>query len=93
MSMFSNQKKAKIPYVPWEIRKVELVMRDNYSEVKRIREGKGWCETNLGKVNRWFRKGSVNAETCLLLLIRIGKREKARLNPLEVSFEMKGERK
>ena len=93
MSMFSNQKETSIPYVPWEIRKVELVMQDNYFEVKRIREGKGWCETNLGKVNRWFRKGSVNAETCLLLLIRIGKREKARLNPLEVSFEMKGERK
>lgn len=76
MSMFSNQKKAKIPYVPCEIRKVELVMRDNYSEVKRIREGKGWCETNFAKVNRWFRKGSVNAEACLLLLIRIGRREK-----------------
>ena len=79
MSMFSNQKKAKVPYVPWEIRKVELVMRDNYSEVKRIREGKGWCETNIGKVNRWYRKGSVNAETCLLLLIRIGRRETLRL--------------
>ena len=84
MSMFSNQKKAKIPYVPWEIRRAERVMRDNYSEVKRIREGKGWCETNPGKVNRWFRRGSVNAETCLLLLIRIGRREKARLNSLKV---------
>ena len=93
MSMFSNQKKAKIPYIPWEIRKVERVMLENRSEVKRIREGKGWCETNLGKVNRWFRKGSVNAEACLLLLIRIGKREKTRLNSLEVSFEMKGEEK
>ena len=93
MSMFSNKKETPIPYVPWEIRKIELVMRDNYSEVKRIREGKGWCETNLEKVNRWYRKGSVNAEACLLLLIRIGRREKARLNPLEVSFEMKGEKK
>ena len=93
MSIFSNKKETPIPYVPWEIRKVERVMRDNYSEVKRIREGKGWCETNLGKVNRWFRRRSVNAETCLLLLIRIGKREKARLNPLEVSFEMKGEKR
>ena len=93
MSMFSNKKETPIPYVPWEIRKIELVMRDNYSEVKRIREGKGWCETNLEKVNRWYRKGSVNAEACLLLLIRIGKREEARLNPLEVSFEMKGEKK
>ena len=84
MSMFSNKKETPIPYVPWEIRRVERVMLENRSEVKRIREGKGWCETNPGKVNRWFRKGSVNAETCLLLLIRIGKREKARLNPLEV---------
>ena len=76
MSMFSNKKETPIPYVPWEIRKVERVMLENRSEVKRIRERKGWCETNLGKVNRWFRKGSVNAETCLLLLIRIGRREK-----------------
>ena len=75
MSLFSNKKETPIPYIPWEIRRAERVMRDNYSEVKRIKEGKGWCETNLGKVNRWF-KGSVNAEICLLLLIRIGRREK-----------------
>ena len=93
MSIFSNEKEVAIPYIPWEIRKIERVMLENRSEVNRIREGKGWCETNLGKVNRWFRKGSVNAETCLLLLIRIGRREKARLNPLEVSFKMKGEKK
>ena len=84
MSIFSNKKETLIPYIPLEICKAERVMRDNYSEVKRIRERKGWCETNTGKVNRWFRRGSVNAETCLLLLIRIGKREKARLNSLEV---------
>lgn len=76
MSIFSNKKETPIPYVPLEICKVERVMQDNYSEVKRIREHKGWCESNLGKVNRWFRKGSVNAEACLLLLIRIGRREK-----------------
>ena len=76
MSMFSNQKKAKVPYVPWEIRKVERVMLENRSEVNRIREHKGWCETNFAKVNRWYRRSSVNAETCLLLLIRIGRREK-----------------
>ena len=76
MSIFSNEKETPIPYIPWEIRRVERVMLENRSEVKRIREHKGWCETNLGKVNRWFRKGSVNAETCLLLLIRIGRREK-----------------
>ena len=75
MSMFSNQKKAKVPYVPWEIRKVERVMLENRSEVNRIREHKGWCETNFAKVNRWYRRRSVNAETCLLLLIRIGRRE------------------
>ena len=76
MSIFSNKKETPIPYVPFEIRKIGLVMRDNYSEVKRIREGKGWCETNLGKVNRWLIRDSVNAEICLLLLIRIGRREK-----------------
>ena len=76
MSMFSNKKETPIPYVPWEIRRVERVMLENRSEVKRISEHKGWCETNLGKVNRWFRRRSVNAETCLLLLIRIGRREK-----------------
>ena len=76
MSIFSNKKETPIPYVPWEIRKVERVMLENRSEVKRIRERKGWCETNPGKVNRWFRKRSVNAEACLLLLIRIGRREK-----------------
>ena len=76
MSMFSNQKKAKIPYIPWEIRKIERVMLENRSEVNRIREHKSWCETNFAKVNRWYRKGSVNAEACLLLLIRIGRREK-----------------
>ena len=85
MSMFSNKKEATIPYVPWEIRKVERVMLENRSEVKRIREHKGWCETNLEKVNRWFRKGSVNAEACLLLLIRIGRREKEKQdNPLRL---------
>ena len=78
MSMFSNEKETTIPYVPWEVSMAERVMQDNYSEVKRIRENKGWCETNLGKVNKWFRKGSVNAETCLLLLIRIGRREKGK---------------
>lgn len=76
MSMFSNKKETPVPYVPWEIRKVERVMLENRSEVNRIREHKGWCETNLGKVNRWFRRRSVNAEACLLLLIRIGRREK-----------------
>ena len=76
MSMFSNKKETPVPYVPWEIRRVERVMLENRSEVKRIREHKGWCETNLGKVNRWYRKGSVNAEACLFLLIRIGRREK-----------------
>ena len=76
MSMLSNKKEKPIPYVPWEIRKVERVMLENRSEINRIREGKGWCETNFAKVNRWYRKGSVNAETCLLLLIRIGRREK-----------------
>ena len=76
MSMFSNKKETPIPYIPWEIRKIERVMLENRSEVKRIKEGKGWCETNFAKVNRWYRKGSVNAETCLLLLIRIGRREK-----------------
>lgn len=76
MSIFSNKKETLIPYVSWEIRKVERVMLENRSEVNRIREHKGWCETNFVKVNRWFRKGSVNAETCLLLLIRIGRREK-----------------
>ena len=76
MSMFSNKKETPIPYVPWEIRRVERVMLENRSEVKRIREHKGWCETNPGKVNRWFRRRSVNAETCLLLLIKIEKREK-----------------
>ena len=76
MSMFSNKKEAPIPYIPWEIRRIERVMLENRSEVKRIREHKGWCETNFAKVNRWYRKGSVNAETCLLLLIRIGRREK-----------------
>ena len=75
MSMFSNKKETPIPYVPWEIRKVERVMLENRSELNRTREHKGWCETNSGKVNRWF-KGSVNAEACLLLLIRIGRREK-----------------
>ena len=75
MSIFSNEKETPIPYVPLEILKVERVMLENRSEVKRIREHKGWCETNLGKVNRWFRKRSVNAEACLLLLIRIGRRE------------------
>ena len=85
MSIFSNQKKAQIPYIPLEIYRAERVMRDNYSEVKRIREGKGWCETNLGKVNRWFRKGSVNTETCLLLLIRIGRRERERSNTQTVT--------
>ena len=75
MSIFSNKKQTPIPYVPWEVSMAERVMLENRSEVKRIRENKGWCETNLGKVNRWF-KGSVNAETCLLVLIRIGKREK-----------------
>ena len=76
MSMFSNKKETPIPYIPWEIRRTERVMLENRSEVNRIREHKGWCETNPGKVNRWFRKGSVNAEACLLLLIRIGRREK-----------------
>ena len=76
MSLFSNKKETPIPYVPWEIRKVERVMLENRSEVKRIRENRRWCETNFGKVNSWYRKGSVNAETCLLLLIRIGRREK-----------------
>ena len=76
MSIFSNKKETPIPYIPWEIRKIERVMLENRSEVNRIRERKGWCETNFAKVNRWFRKGSVNAETCLLLLIRIGRREK-----------------
>ena len=76
MSMFSNKKEKSIPYVPWEIRKVERVMLENRSEVKRIKEHKGWCETNIGKVNKWYRRRSVNAETCLLLLIRIGRREK-----------------
>ena len=76
MSMFSNKKETPIPYVPWEVSMAERVMLENRSEIKRIRERKGWCETNLGKVNRWFRKRSVNAETCLLLLIRIGRREK-----------------
>ena len=76
MSMFSNKKETPIPYVPWEVSMAERVMRDNSSEVKRIRENKGWCETNLGKVNGWFRRRSVNAETCLLLLVRVGRREK-----------------
>ena len=76
MSMFSNKKETPIPYVPWEIRKVERVMLENRSEVNRIRERKGWCETNPEKVNRWFRRRYVNADTCLLLLIRIGRREK-----------------
>ena len=76
MSMVSNKKETPIPYVPWEVSMAERVMRDNYSEVKRLRENKSWCETNPGKVNRWFRRRSVNAETCLLLLIRIGRREK-----------------
>ena len=76
MSMFSNKKETPIPYVPWEISRVERVMLENRSEVNRIREHKGWCETNFAKVNRWFRKDSVNAEACLLLLIRIGRREK-----------------
>ena len=76
MSIFSNKKETPIPYVPWEVSMAERVMRDNYSEIKRIRENKGWCETNPGKINRWFRRRSVNAETCLLLLIRIGRREK-----------------
>ena len=76
MSIFSNEKEKSIPYVPWEIHRAERVMLENRSEVKRIREHKGWCETNPGKVNRWFRRRSVNAETCLLLLIRIGRREK-----------------
>ena len=75
MSIFSNKKETPIPYIPWEIRKIERVMLENRSEVNRIRGHKGWCETNFAKVNRWFRKGSVNAETCLLLLIRIGRRE------------------
>ena len=76
MSIFSNKKETPIPYVPWEISRVERVMLENRSEVNRIREHKGWCETNFAKVNRWFRKDSVNAEACLLLLIRIGRREK-----------------
>jgi hypothetical protein len=75
MSIFANKKETPIPYVPWEIRRVERVMRDNYFEVKRIKEKRGWCETNLGKIDRWFRKRTPNAELCLLLLIRIGKRE------------------
>ena len=75
MSMFSDKKETPIPYIPWEVRKVERVMRENSSEVKRIREGKGWCETNLEKINRWFRRDSVNSRACLLLLIRIGRRE------------------
>lgn len=75
MSIFSDKKETPIPYIPWEIRRAERVMRENSSEVKRIKEHKGWCETNLGKVNRWFRKRSVNTEACLLLLIRIGRRE------------------
>ena len=75
MSIFSDKKETPIPYIPWEIRRVERVMRDNQSEVKRIKEHKGWCETNLEKVNRWFRRGSVKSRTCLLLLIRIGRRE------------------
>ena len=75
MSIFSDKKETPIPYIPWEIRRAERVMRDNQSEVKRIKEHKGWCETNLEKVNRWFRRGSVKSRTCLLLLIRIGRRE------------------
>lgn len=75
MSIFSDKKETPIPYIPWEIRRLERVMRENSSEVKRIKEHKGWCETNLEKINRWFRRDSVNSRTCLLLLIRIGRRE------------------
>lgn len=75
MSIFSDKKEAPIPYIPWKIRRVERVARENQSEVRRIKEHRGWCETNLRKVNRWFRKRSVNTEACLLLLIRIGRRE------------------
>ena len=88
MSMFSNKKETPIPYVPWEIRKVERVMLENRSEVNRIREHKGWCETNPGKVNRWFRRRSVNAETCLLLLIRIGRREKERSKLYKIDLSL-----
>lgn len=88
MSMFSNKKETPIPYVPWEILKVERVMLENRSEVNRIREHKGWCETNPGKVNRWFRRRSVNAETCLLLLIRIGRREKERSKLYKIDLSL-----
>ena len=84
MSMFSNKKETPIPYVPLEVSMAERVMLENCSEVNRIREHKGWCETNLGKVNRWFRKGSINTETCLLLLIRIGRREKEKQDTLSL---------
>lgn len=75
MSIFSNKKETTIPYVLWEIRRRERAMRENCSEVKRIRESKGWCETNLGKIDRWFRRRSIKASACLLLLTRIAKRE------------------
>ena len=75
MSIFSNKKETPMPYVPWKIRRPERVMRDNQSEVKRIKERRGWCETNLEKINRWFRRDSVKSRACLLLLIRIGRRE------------------
>lgn len=75
MSVFSDKKETPIPYIPWEIRRPERVMKENLSEVKRIKERRGWCETNLEKINRWFRRDSVKARACLLLLIRIGKRE------------------
>lgn len=73
MPIFSNDKETPVPYVPWKIRRAERVMRDNHSEVKRIKENKGWCEANLGKVDKWFRRRPVStkAEACLLLLIRI----------------------
>ena len=73
--MFSRRKKVSSPYVPWEILRKERVLNDNCSEVKRIKAGKGWYETNLYKVDKWIRKRSIKAKACLVLLLRIAERK------------------
>ena len=75
MFMFSNRKRNSSPYIPWEILRQERVINDNWSEIKRIKAGKGWYETNLNKVDKWIRKRSIKAKACLVLLLRIAERE------------------